>query len=284
MCLARSLQTAPPAIERSNKSKSQDQDGQHDDSPLHRTPSFNVSSHRGLTSHSRLQNLNVQDKIWSNWWPSQASSEFGQEWSEWSWNSFFRSCLSWSKSCTSWFWAFTVQWCKDLASPDQGRILLAILHHLATKPLACVVWSVMWLQEEEEQEPEGPEVKASTNSVSVCSLQFAVIFPQESMSVWKAEPKTMCDKTLEEEEDEDSGWRCVRISEAFHYSTSSWHMFLDSSSCFASEVFQITLLVLFFRVQEDSPLARTKSVSGPAPSSAALRSLTFQLQVAFCQC
>ena len=61
-------------------------------------------------------------------------------------------------------------------------------------------------------------------------------------------------------------------------------MFLDSSSCFASEVFQITLLVLFFRVQEDSPLARTKSVSGPAPSSAALRSLTFQLQVAFCQC
>ena len=48
-------------------------------------------------------------------------------------------------------------------------------------------------------------MKASTNSVSVCSLQFAVIFPQESMSVWKAEPKTMCDKTLEEEEDEDSG-------------------------------------------------------------------------------
>ena len=57
MCLARSLQTARPAIERLNESKNQDQDGQHDDSPLHRTPIFKVSSHRGVTS-PRSQNLN----------------------------------------------------------------------------------------------------------------------------------------------------------------------------------------------------------------------------------
>lgn len=31
------------------------------------------------------------------------------------------------------------------------------------------------------------------------------------MSVRKAEPKTMCDKTLEEEEDEDSGFELVRL-------------------------------------------------------------------------
>ena len=61
-------------------------------------------------------------------------------------------------------------------------------------------------------------------------------------------------------------------------------MFLDSSSCFASEVFQLTLLVPVCHVQEDSPLARTKSVSAPALSSAVLKPLTFELPLAFCQC
>ena len=174
MCLA-SLQTAPPAIERSNKSKSQDQDGQHDDSPLHRTPSFNLSSHRGLTSHSRLQNLKCSGQK-SDPTGGRAKQVLNLDRNGVSGDVeilFFRSCLSWSKSCTSWFWAFTVQ----------GSCLAGSRTHLASscisscyQPLACVVWSVMWLQEEEEQEqePEGPEVKASTNSVScsVCSLRL----------------------------------------------------------------------------------------------------------------
>ena len=67
------------------------------------------------------------------------------------------------------------------------------------------------------------------------SLQFAVIFPQESMSVRKAEPKTMCDKTLEEEEDEDSGFELVRL----------FIIALHPDICFST--LAVVLLLRFFK-------------------------------------